>query len=646
MLEQKVVPDSAVSNDVPEIETFASAYSAAAHLEGVKDDEEFERIWQASLVRFGDPDVIWQEKPRRLSRAQRHEEAIELIESRDFGHETARERQLLKADLLHAARAHEKCYAIFDKLVTRFPDDQDLRLTYAKRLMNYGLLVKCRRVLGPVEHTFAPTTQAAKVSQQTKALMSLLVAKEGRPLGEDEDGRILAMKHAILHFKERQLRPNLTRGLGKVALITGSLGPGGAERQITRLSVELDKARKAGRTVGGVEIATEVDLVVRSHGPERRNDFFLPDVVANNVPIYELNKIKPVAAKILGVTDPELLTLLTYLPPSVNYGVKRLATFLQKQRTDCASAWQDGACLFTGLAALIAGVPQIQLVMRGLPPSVRRHLFRPEYEVFYKTMAQIPGVHFLSNSAAAADVYADWIEIPRERFQIFYNGVEAMSPEGDEEAEAMFREFDARTSDAKHTIGGVFRFETDKQPNVWVRGAARYYKQHPDARFIAVGGGRLFEKSKKLAEDLGVAHRILFTDRSSKVGYWMTKMDILHLLSRYEGLPNVLIEAQYMGLRVVSTPAGGADECIISGKTGYVLSCNEKPDVKELVRYTNELLEMPGQAELFAEGGEGRMFLDKNFSVPKMLADFTTLTVDRAIPSLDERGALRGKAAA
>lgn len=48
-------------------------------------------------------------------------------------------------------------------------------------------------------------------------------------------------------------------------------------------------------------------------------------------------------------------------------------------------------------------------------------------------------------------------------------------------------------------------------------------------------------------------------------------MDVFILFSRYEGLPNVLIEAQMVGVPVISTPAGGSAECFIEGVSGFIL---------------------------------------------------------------------------
>jgi glycosyltransferase involved in cell wall biosynthesis len=417
--------------------------------------------------------------------------------------------------------------------------------------------------------------------------------------------------------------------------MTGGLGPGGAERQLTRLAVELEKARQQDGASRSANLPSKVEVVVRSHGPEKQNDFYLPDLVEAGVELHQINDFQPIAPQDLDVENAALLQLLSHLPPVVNFGVRRLTSHFRETQTDTASIWQDGACLFAGLAALIAGVPHIQFSIRGLPPSVRRHMFRPEYEFFYRAMAEIPGVTFVSNSIAAAKSYASWLDLGLERFQIVYNGVRPMDSDGTPELDQIWSDFDARTQGAGHTVGGVFRFDTDKQPLTWIRFAAGYLRRHQDARFVLVGGGRLLEHAIKLAEDYGIEDRILFVGRSVNVGFWMEKMDVLVLLSRYEGLPNVLIEAQYAGVPVVTTPAGGARECLIDGVSGHVLECAEKPDYRNTITRVNDLVQRQYDPAMFRTGGRIREFLDGNFSIERMIEQYVLCTVRALVPAAE-----------
>lgn len=591
-------------------------------------DDEFHSQIDALETLFPGHVELWKARVHRLIRSKAFDDACQLIDG--FPIDPADGDTLIaKAEFLHEAKKYERAGELYRDLLERFPHRPYFRISYAKRLNLEGRLVLANGALLPVKHVFLEGTKSHELQQKTADLLHLLCRLEGRQLREDEDARIIAMKHAILFFKDREPRKPSGEGLGRLTLITGSLGPGGAERQLTRLAIELEKARKARSAVGGVPLSSPVEIVVRSHGPEKQNDFYLADVQDEGVELSQMNQFVPVGTGDLEIQSDLLAELIDYLPPPVNFGVRRLTPHLRKSGTDTASMWQDGAVLIAGLSALIAGVPHIQIAIRGLPPSMRRHMFRPEYEELYRALAQVPGVSFLSNSLSAARAYAEWLDVPIDRFAIVYNGVQPMRPDPLPDCQAQWDAFAATTADADHTIGGVFRFDTDKQPLLWIRFAARYLKRHPKARIVLVGGGRLLPNAQDLANELGISDRILFVGRSTRVGFWMTKMDVLILTSRYEGLPNVLIEAQYMGVRVVTTPAGGAAECLIDGTTGYVLECPEKPNLEKMVQRVHSLVLRAGDRELFREGGPGRKFLDDHFSVPRMLEDYVACTAAR-----------------
>lgn len=508
---------------------------------------------------------------------------------------------------------------LFERLMSHHPSERKLFFTYARRLNGRGLLMRAAKVLreAPVPaRNLAQNAFAARVFR----MIDLISRHEGRELGIDEDCRILAMKHAIISYRDRSVRALPKDRMGRLALITGSLGPGGAERQLSRTAAELELARCRDGHVGGIPIDAQVEVIVRSHGPERQHDFYLPDLVAAGVKLSQIDQMDPTAAADLAIDDADLALLLDYLPAKVAYGLRRLVPHFRQRDTDVVSIWQDGACLFAGLAAVVAGIPRIQLVIRGLPPVVRKHMFQPEYETMYRALAEIPGVEFVSNSKAAAAAYAHWLDQPLERFEIVYNGVPRMDTTGTPDLETEWQDFAEKTADATHTIGGVFRFDTDKRPLTWIRFAARYIRRYPDARFLLVGGGRLLDEAVDLARGLGVADRIHFVGRSVAVGYWMKRMDVLVLMSSFEGLPNVLIEAQYLGVPVVSTPAGGASECFIEGVTGHLLGSANKTDLEEACEKVAALRGRAQDPAIFEPAS--RYFLEKNFAVSGMLETF------------------------
>lgn len=531
--------------------------------------------------------------------------------------------QLELAGLLAKARQHEQSDALFEALLTRFPGERKLHFTYGKHLHARGLLVRATQVL-ETSDPFPAETAQQKFVERVLRLCGLLEAREKRRIGTDENCRILAMKHAIDFYADRSVPALAPDQIGHLVLMTGSLGPGGAERQLVRTAAELETARRRDGQVDGIAIRKPVEVIVRSHSGAARRDFYLDELRRAEVGVTEIEPMVAQSTRDLGIENEDLCTLVDYLPPKVNFGVRRLVRHFRETCPEVVSIWQDGACLFAGLAAVMAGVPKVQLVIRGLPPVIRTHMFQPEYEAMYKSLAAVPGVEFISNSKAAAVAYAEWLDIPLERFAILHNGVQKMAVNPSEERDALWQDFLARTPDATHTVGGVFRFDTDKRPVTWIRFAARYARRYPDARFLIVGSGRLFDEAVELAVEKGVADRILFVGQSSEVGYWMAKMDVLVLLSSFEGLPNVLIEAQYLAVPVVSTPAGGAGECFIEGVSGHILGCAHKPDLDEACDKVQALLGRARDPGLF--GPVLRDYLEPNFSVTEMIANFVKLS--------------------
>lgn len=497
-------------------------------------------------------------------------------------------------------------------------------LFYSKRLFLRGFLERAG-VLLETTQPFPPGSSQKAFVDRVQHLRHALAAREGRALTMDEDCRLLAMRHAVEAFADRQPRALAPDRLGRLTLLTGSLGPGGAERQLSRTAAALETLRRQDGHIAGIPIDRPVEVVVRAHDSGQQRDFYLPDLRAADVELHEIAHMPVSTSESLGVTDPDLLAFLDYLPSKVAYGVRRLAQHFRQSQSDIVSMWQDGACLMAGLAALIAEVPRIQIMIRGLPPIIRKHMFQPDYEILYRALAKVPGVEFVSNSRSAAKAYATWLDLPIERFAIVYNGVQCMECHSTDTLDSTWQTFCERAPGNGPVIGGVFRFDTDKRPITWIRFAARYAKRHPEARFVLVGDGRLFSDAVRVATELGVVDRILFVGRSVDVGYWMKKMDVLVLMSSFEGLPNVLIEAQYMGVPVVSTPAGGASECFIEGVTGHVLGCADKTDLDEACDRVDALVGRAQDEAVF--GPATRDFLDPNFSVPKMLENFVRTAI-------------------
>ena len=198
-----------------------------------------------------------------------------------------------------------------------------------------------------------------------------------------------------------------------------------------------------------------------------------------------------------------------------------------------------------------------------------------------------------------------------------YNGLAPLPAVQDDECVRLWREFEARTPQAAYTVGTVMRVDDNKRPFLWVEAAHLYSQSNPDARFVMVGGGPLLEPVREFAQRLGMSDRILFTGISRRVGYWLSHFDAFMLLSRFEGLPNVLIEAQFAGVPVVTTLAGGAGEAVQEGVTGLTLPAGEV-EAPEVVRALAQMRDMRRKDPDI--GSKARAWAQARFSLEQMIA--------------------------
>ena len=79
---------------------------------------------------------------------------------------------------------------------------------------------------------------------------------------------------------------------------------------------------------------------------------------------------------------------------------------------------------------------------------------------------------------------------------------------------------------------------------------------------------------------------------------------LLLLTSSFEGMPNVVMEAQAMGLPVVASNVGGVPDCMIDGETGYLV---DRDDIGGFAHRCIELLKDDQLRIRFGANGAGYM---------------------------------------
>ena len=94
----------------------------------------------------------------------------------------------------------------------------------------------------------------------------------------------------------------------------------------------------------------------------------------------------------------------------------------------------------------------------------------------------------------------------------------------------------------------------------------------------------------------------------------LSSMTVFVLTSEFEGTPNVVLEAQWLGLPVVATDAGGTREAIEEGVTGW---CCSTPDAAEIAAKTKDVLSDSSLLQQLRQ--RGPCFVDQQFGMNNMI---------------------------
>lgn len=376
----------------------------------------------------------------------------------------------------------------------------------------------------------------------------------------------------------------------RVMLVTGTLGAGGAERQLVLTAAGLKRD-------GGydVQVASLQDMT--QHG----NAHLHEELLAAGVTHHDLAAAPDPWRNELPLHASHARGLVGLLPESVKPQLRALCHLLMREKPGMLHAWQDVTGATAALAGLLTGVPRILIGTRSVAPDRKEGRNRPWLRALMKQLLQSPRVRLANNSRSGIRDYCRWLQLRARDIALIHNGFEL--PEG------VLAE-----PPAIPVIGGVMRLTEEKRPLLWVEAVATLIANGRQVSGLLVGDGPMMAQTAARVAELRLEDRIELAGRQSDMTRQYARMSLLMLTSRTEGLPNVLVEAQACGLPVVATDAGGAAETFVEAETGFL--CKDD-SASSLARAATPLLDDSALRDRM--GLAARQHAAENFSLEAMI---------------------------
>jgi glycosyltransferase involved in cell wall biosynthesis/Tfp pilus assembly protein PilF len=344
-------------------------------------------------------------------------------------------------------------------------------------------------------------------------------------------------------------RPRL-RDTDCVLLVNPVLAAGGAERQFLMAVRSLLAAGLPPHRIHAALFSLERD---------RGHDHFAHSLLETGIHLHDLSR-RPQSR--LDLPDRER-RMLALFPARLRNDTTALLDLARRLEPAVIHGWQDRGSLAAGLVGQLLGIGRTVLSVRNMRPRKRGEEADWIAHSVYSELLPSPGVTITANAAEGARDYEDWLGLPEGRVGVLSNAVD----------DTMFRARPGEnTRNGPIRILGVFRLSANKRPLLWLETVSALRLRHGlSLQPRLVGAGPMSDEIRRKADTLGLDDLRIDPPVPDPSDIYR-ESDVLLLMSRVEGTPNVVLEAQACGLPVAACRVGGVRDAMhLTGASGGLL---------------------------------------------------------------------------
>lgn len=309
------------------------------------------------------------------------------------------------------------------------------------------------------------------------------------------------------------------------------------------------------------------DLAVAQEAALHRGAVGLAVITDPTWPAYYRDEIRNTPVAFYESTCPRMFGTATFLyqrirPPPWRAWIGDLAA---RARTDRVvvhlhNAWMSGVFL------PLPTVPGVRVAIVATFHGVNEHFDgKPVRRCLHRWMGRRllrHGARLTSVDGLNAGVAERVLNIPRTRFAVIPNG---MVPSTTSACPGL------QSSSQPLTLGHVGSMIPQKGWQLLAAAAEELNRERVQVRVLLAGKGPDEEAARAwAARHADWAQYLGFVSNPRETV--MPRLDVLCLMSQWEGLPMSIVEAMSVGLPVVATDVGGVSEAVAHGETGLLVA--------------------------------------------------------------------------
>lgn len=208
------------------------------------------------------------------------------------------------------------------------------------------------------------------------------------------------------------------------------------------------------------------------------------------------------------------------------------------------------------------------------------------------------------------------VGLPREKLVIIPNGVEVARFTAAVPCDWTLLGLPAEAQ----VLIAIGRLERQKGIDLLITAFASVAEQHPACHLLIVGDGPDRAALQRQVDGFQLRQRVTFVGRRDDVPQLLAGSLALVLPSRWEGMPNVVLEAMAAAKPVIATRVEGTQELVQPGRTGWLVPVD---DAAALAGALREALDNPAYAAQL--GRESQRIVSSEFTITTMVAAYDRL---------------------